>query len=607
MESIAQKVDTMTDTLGIQVDISDCGNCGYRELSKKLSIMQKCIAVKESIKLLDESVKDFKAICSPPVQQLHLDDEEDDQTEAFRRCHSIRDLERSGEFEYKVEKEALMCTVCGQKAASYGEELEDDFTEKVQSVQFRSLKRSLRRHKDTRSHQKKIKDNKKLEVIEEKVLCRESRIGQALGHVAYYLLKLGRPNKDYVYLVDVLAKAGVDVGQLNHSEKFVAKWGPVCAEVIDRKLVRFFTTVLPQTGHRPHAKAICDKATWKHETRMMSGLVSAVPDSDQLLQAFFTGSKVCPGGTGDQQTESLVEVYDSYISGNQYLGLAADGATLHCNVGRKLSEHFGREGHDDYDPLHKAGLVDVHMRAEPGTKFKFLQEITDAISSVYNMVNMGQEFHHFFTVAKAIAEQGQTGIQFKLPRFFSDTRFANYSHLVFDGFIENWPALIRTLTEVQEAGIGPGATARQALKADKCAGLQALIHCLTFVFLLCGTTDLYSKYSSSVNVLQIVNILPHEKADMFELGCRNKIEEMKNSVNPVDCPCSIFYKYPESENVELQEMCEAENQDTEGEDQEDMGEVDQDQQEKMASEVTLGIFTLPFSQLIKKNTGFKSV
>ena len=118
-------------------------------------------------------MKDFKTICSAPVKQLHLDNEEDNQSEAFRRCQSIRDLERSGEFEYKVKKEAVMCTVCGNKAATYGEELEDDFTEKAQSVQFRSLKRSLRRHKDTRIHQKKIKDNKKLEVIGESVGERE--------------------------------------------------------------------------------------------------------------------------------------------------------------------------------------------------------------------------------------------------------------------------------------------------------------------------------------------------------------------------------------------------------------------------------------------------
>jgi hypothetical protein len=50
-------------------------------------------------------------------------------------------------------------------------------------------------------------------------------------------------------------------------------------------------------------------------------------------------------------------VVDGLIQRSQYLGLAVDGATLHCNVGMKLVEHFDKMVHDAYDPLHKAGLV----------------------------------------------------------------------------------------------------------------------------------------------------------------------------------------------------------------------------------------------------------
>ena len=138
-----------------------------------------------------------------------------------------------------------------------------------------------------------------------------------------------------------------------------------------------------QTGQRPPVKILGDKGTWKHNTRMMSGLTTVVPDSPSLIQAFFVGSDCCPGGSGDEQTRSLTAVFDRYICGSQYLGLAADGATLHCNVGVKLGEHYGKKGHDDYDPLHKAGIVDVRMKEEKsGPQFRFLQADIDMISEV---------------------------------------------------------------------------------------------------------------------------------------------------------------------------------------------------------------------------------
>ena len=150
-----------------------------------------------------------------------------------------------------------------------------------------------------------------------------------------------------------MSVAGVDVGALNHSKEFVANWAPVCAKEIQNKLQNYLGTAMVQTGHKPPCKGVADKATWKHHTRMISGLVTVVPDSPDLLQAFLTGTDICPHGSGDDMTASLVNTWETFITGSQYNGLAADGATLHCNVGKKLATHFGRRGHDDYDPLHK--------------------------------------------------------------------------------------------------------------------------------------------------------------------------------------------------------------------------------------------------------------
>ena len=65
-------------------------------------------------------------------------------------------------------------------------------------------------------------------------------------------------------------------------------------------------------------------------------------------------------------------------------------------------------------------------------------------------------------------------------------RFANYSALIYAGFVENYPAIVTALTEVQvnltksctwnnkvqEEGMATGASDNQKKKADKCAGIQ---------------------------------------------------------------------------------------------------------------------------------------
>ena len=86
---------------------------------------------------------------------------------------------------------------------------------------------------------------------------------------------------------------------------------------------------------------------------MISGLLTVVPDSSTLLQAFIVGTGGCPGGSGKVMTKSLTNAMDPFITGEQYMGLSADGATLRCNVGAKLSQHYQKMGHDDYDPLHQ--------------------------------------------------------------------------------------------------------------------------------------------------------------------------------------------------------------------------------------------------------------
>ena len=129
-------------------------------------------------------------------------------------------------------------------------------------------------------------------------------------------------------------------------------------------------------------------------------------------------------------------------------------------------------------------------------------------------------------------------LKFSVPRFFSETRFPNYSAIVLKGFVENYPAIIRAIVEVQELGMAPGASANQKKKADASAGLQCQIYSLKFALTVAGMADCYSLFSKTVNILQKINMLPHVKFDAFE-ECRGNFEKMSSSRELKDCPaCS---------------------------------------------------------------------
>ena len=75
---------------------------------------------------------------------------------------------------------------------------------------------------------------------------------------------------------------------------------------------------------------------------------------------------------------------------------------------------------------------------------------------------------------------------------------------------------MRVLAEIIEKGQAAGASARDREKADKAAGLLSRIQNLKFLLLLALICDVYKHFGACINLLQKVNVLPHERFDKFE-------------------------------------------------------------------------------------------
>jgi hypothetical protein len=298
--------------------------------------------------------------------------------------------------------------------------------------------------------------------------------------------------------VDLVQRAGRDVGDINHSVKFVEMYRKSCSQEIEERLKGYFGCRLPQTGQKPKVKVCADSATWKHRTRQVVGLIAVTPDTSNLIKAFYINSCWSPSGYGRAKAKEVVQSTDRYMTGEQYGGMSVDGAYIATHVGEYVAEHYGVTAHDDLDPMHACGTPEAHMRASP--RFAFLTKDTESIAGVYKLINFGKEFYNFFQASEQLRQEGYK-VCMKLPRFFSETRLPNYAAEVYDRFLENYPVLVRRLAGIQEENWRGSAEDKK--KADKAAGLQNRIYNLMFVVTLAGVVDIYRVYRKIVNVVQV--------------------------------------------------------------------------------------------------------
>ena len=194
-------------------------------------------------------------------------------------------------------------------------------------------------------HSEMLRKVEALEEIEFKEKNRNKKIGKTLGRCIYKGLYTGSSQSHYPEDVAMLAKEGVDVGEMNHSREYAAKFGECLGEVVQTRVIEYLSSPLPQTGLRPPCKVVADKATHKHWSNNLTGVLTIVPGADHLIQGIFLDAPRCERSTGDALSEDIRKTLSKFdVSPCQVTGLAADGAYTHCSVGKKLDEKLGISG-----------------------------------------------------------------------------------------------------------------------------------------------------------------------------------------------------------------------------------------------------------------------
>ena len=390
--------------------------------------------------------------------------------------------------------------------------------EYVVSREFVNIKKKLKRHIACKSHQKAILDEKEesraFQIIRDKNL----EIGIRCVRIIYRLVKSHRPYSEYEECVLTSVLNGCDMGEINHSEWFARQFTPFIAMEIRARLKKYLNTIQIQTGFRPPVNIIADKDTRKHRTRQIVMVMIIVPDSDELIQVIYLGHPIVKLHTGPDIAKSVTNITDEWIIKEQVVGASFDGQYHNLNVPNSLNEHFNLQKNDIlyvWDPLHRAGLQDKHIRKM--ASHSYVVEVTTRIGSLFRFFNWGKNYELLADVAL------EYGIDLKDPLFQSETRFANYAYRLYQHMEQDYAICISTLEKIKlEKRNGSSEDRAKAREAEQ---LQQSIQNKKFAIVLCGLCDIYAKFSSLVNCLQKVNILPWQRLDTFN-KCIVHMEEM---------------------------------------------------------------------------------
>ena len=174
---------------------------------------------------------------------------------------------------------------------------------------------------------------------------------------------------------------GTDIGDLNHSKDFPPKFRPFVAKEVSKNLTTFFTTRQVQTGFKPPVNVQADKGTNCRRTRQFTSVITIIPNSPSLLTHVYLGQPVVKEHNGKGVAKSIADQVQLWnIDSGQIEGGSFDGQYFHLSVPEHLKDILGLPDHFKciWDPLHKGGLVDTHIRK--GENFVWLLNVQAAVS-----------------------------------------------------------------------------------------------------------------------------------------------------------------------------------------------------------------------------------
>ena len=124
-------------------------------------------------------------------------------------------------------------------------------------------------------------------VLEARKIGRQQSIGLNLGRMIFNIIRNGHSYQSYEQSILCAKLCGVDVGNINHSRKFVPKFLTALTNTTKKLFVTFLSNPLPKTGMRPPISICADEATFQGYTRHMISVITTVPNTCKAGEYIF--------------------------------------------------------------------------------------------------------------------------------------------------------------------------------------------------------------------------------------------------------------------------------------------------------------------------------
>ena len=356
-------------------------------------------------------------------------------------------------------------------------------------------------------------------------LVHEKPAAMRCANLCYNLYKHGRPYSDYPDQVALYCKAGIWMGDTNHSCYFADNFITSVGQVVSNKIKSTLNQTLDQTGELRPIKIIADKDTSKHRTRQLVCIVTVFPNTEHLIQHLYINHTIIKHHSTQDVADHIFESVHDFIKPSQYEGGSYDGAYHHANdsVPLKLDRMFDvpsdgdGAAHSDHDYLHRAGLSEGQVKKIAHNNW--MNDVCEILITVYNDHNYGKNYEELLEIAVAL------DTKFVELQKFSKTRFSNHAKRVFLCSYQDLQIIIQHY-EMQK---NQTHNLEQRNKAEHAQIMLNKIKNKTFILKLAGLVDIYNAFSVLVSELQIVNILPYERLDKFSI-CIENMKKMTHAI-----------------------------------------------------------------------------
>lgn len=505
---------------------------------KLKSILENILHIKKSV---DDIEKKFVKVSVSETEGEVVEDTITDQTTVdfktrlllISSAKSIDDILKHGhELRSNISQNIVYCSDCyepGKSAGtfSYDFALGQDFSKKSVPREFINLKAHIGRHLTHKTHIENSKEKDIERKLQKSLTQRQYRVGMNLGRQAYKILKCGDSYLQYETDVSVLEAQGVDVGNLNHSRKFVKEFSKSVSKTLMTQVEKLTNEPLAATGRPSPISIIGDKITPNRRTMQIVGYQGYI---GKKVQPLIAGVPALQGEDGRSVTSTLRDGLDSLKipqkeQPSRIVGGAFDGEYFHLGVPQHLMNMMlvPEENRDWYsfqwDPAHILELAEAD--ALNSAKCQPAKQVISTISDVSKSFSYGKSFRELLQEAalEFNNEEKDEGClantsSLRMPGHFSETRFATYSSAVIDKWLNNYSYYYKVMNKNKDD------------KLDK-------IDNAPFIFSCGGLRDTYSVLGNMSNAFQKSNIPSWEVSSIYEthINVFNKMEESLDPTN----------------------------------------------------------------------------